>query len=144
MPPCIDVYALIPQRDRTVVNQFLARYGLGDGRWSERAMWDGDIAPSADEALKLALSDSSLPTRLYLRSGDARLYGLVIGFATEGFMTLGVQVDDPFNEDDRARFAKEMLAELAQLLPAESVGAAWNWPPPDTRTDFESDRAIEL
>lgn len=101
----------------------------GNGVWRH---W-----PSIREAVEDALSDTALGFSLYI--------GPMVGFTTDGFLTIGLTVDldyspyelddVPLSQPDRAR-VQDDLVNLASRFEARLGVAAWETPPPESEREM--------
>jgi hypothetical protein len=101
MPPCVDVYALTDQRNRTLVDQFLDRYGVKPDPFA------GGHASSPGDPLSVAglldriVSDPAFLGTAYLKAGARQVHSLVLHGTRDGLLVLGLSIDEPDNWADR-------------------------------------------
>ena len=132
MPPYVDVYARVEQRDELVLRQFLDEYASD---WGEPGTWLDD-EPLGD-ALHRAFSDPKASFARYGRAEASALSHVIIAFGTDGSMILGLSIDGA-DEKGAVQEAEGLIDRLKSEVGASSAIAVWEEPPPLSRDEWDS------
>lgn len=149
MPPCLDVYAWLPEHSPAVLQRFIDRYvdeaDPGDDRLGgfTRTYVRGEPQPDDAHALADLKRDPCDPTGAFSLYVQAREhYGAIITITSEGDTVLGLRVDDPLNDPDALAAARSLLERLLREFasPAGLLGA--ELPPPQSRREWDEDTTL--
>ncbi len=143
MPPCLDVYALSPLRDRETIESFVARYvSVVDPLLDAEVLvlpldasddlpvdeWDVIPVVSVDGIVDLGLSSPRRVFTVHLRAASPRC-GAILCFACNDEVTFGVSVDDPLDSDEAMATATSVLHELCEDTAASCGWVIWERQP---------------
>ena len=153
MPPCLDIYALSPRRDRETIGRFLDAYcdrAASDdlfGGGSEVEVYTADMAGQEgewksaeilDHAIALGLEHPDWAFCLYLKSVREDIYQVMLAFTTDGHVVFGVSVDEEDESDASLDVARRLMRELAAEYEAILGVVLFEMPPAQDEASFRA------
>lgn len=141
MPPCLDVYVWVSERNSEVLGRFIDSYVNVDDPGDERlhAFVRVHVLGIASDTDEKALDESRHDDgddafTLYLRARDH--YQAIITFTRDGAAVLGLSVDAPDDLPETLRQAEQLAEQLRQQFSAPAGRAGVELPPAGDRAEW--------
>jgi hypothetical protein len=149
MPPCLDVYVWIPERDPEVFKQFIDNYVNVDDPGDERlhaftrVHITGIMNDTDGRALdELRLHESDDAFTLYLRARTH--YGAIITVTRDGATVLGLSIEAPDDLSETLSQAEQLMEQLRQQFSAPAGCAGVELPPAFDRSEWHDEGLVLL
>jgi hypothetical protein len=128
MPPCLDVYVWVPERNSEVLGRFIDSYV--------------DTAASDTALDQLRLDNGSDVITLYLEARDP--YQAIITLTRDGATVLGLSVDAPDDLPETLRQAERLMQQLRRQFSAPAGCAGVELPPAGDRSEWYEEAFVLL
>ncbi|MER6952196.1 hypothetical protein ABT294_50120 [Nonomuraea sp. NPDC000554] len=148
MPPCLDVYVWLPERNSKVLGRFVDSYvnvAASDERLHAfmRVHVLGIANDTDDKALdELRLDDGDDVFTLYLKARDH--HQAIITCTRDGATVLGLSVDAPDDLPEALRKAEQLVEQLRQQFSAPAGCAGVELPPAGDRSEWHEEALVLL
>ncbi|MEV0144677.1 MULTISPECIES: hypothetical protein [unclassified Nonomuraea] len=141
MPPCLDVYVWIPERDSELLGRFIDSYVNVEDPGDERfhAFVRVHVLGTANDADQKALDGDGAFT-LYLRARDH--YQAIITFTRDGAVVLGLSVDAPDDLPETLRQADQLAEQLRRQFSAPAARAGVELPPAGDSSEWYEEALV--
>ncbi|MBN6058171.1 hypothetical protein JYK22_39985, partial [Nonomuraea sp. RK-328] len=145
MPPCLDVYVWVPERDSELLGRFIDGYVNVDDPGDERfhAFTRVHVLGVATDTDVRALDAGDHALTLYLRA-RAPLYQAIITLTRDGATVLGLSTDAPDDLPETLGQAGQLMQRLRQQFSAPAGCAGVELPPAGDRSEWHDDALVLL
>ncbi|MET7459315.1 hypothetical protein [Nonomuraea sp. NPDC005501] len=142
MPPCLDVYVWVPERNPEVLGRFIDSYVNVDDPGDERlqSFVRVHVLGTANDADEKALDGGADTFTLYLRARDH--YQAIITFTRDGATVLGLSVDAPDDLPETLRQADQLAEQLRRQFSAPAGRAGVELPPAGDSSEWYEEALV--
>lgn len=162
MPPDLDIYVLVKNRDKETLERFIDAYvdrNASEDRGDEELMmlplwlsnekitledeeglssddYDWELAQTLTNILERGLHFPRRAFSVYLKPKEKHLSGATLSFTADNQLILGLSIDDEGALPENEKQARKILTKLMQQFNGKAGLIIVEWPPPTTELDF--------